>query len=88
MSEMCLFCRKEILCADGRAAQLSYYRTKDESCFGILVQLKKGDTLEQEKVSSLTFSLQIIDMLLELLARNSVTPCTLKEILPELRNKF
>ena len=88
MSEKSVYCKKELLCADGKCAQLSYYQVKEENCYGILVELRKEGNLEQLLVKKLTSSAEKMEQLLALLSQNSVTPCTLEEILRDQGNKF
>ena len=83
-----VFCRKDVLCADGKYAQLSYFRIKKRGCYGVLIELQKGKRKEKGRAEGLTVCPEKLNSLLSILAKNSVTPCTLEEILRDMGNKF
>ena len=88
MSEKSLYCKKELLCGDGESACLNYYLLKEGEQYGILVAMQRGGNMEQVRAKGLTVHAEKIERLLELMSRNSVTPCALEEILRDLGNKF
>lgn len=88
MSERSIFCKKEVLCADGERARISYFRVKKREHYGILVELQKGRKTEQGRAECLTDCPEKLNDLLSILAKNSVTPCTLEEILRDMATNF
>ena len=87
------YCGEEkIICDSGINATLYYYLLEEKSgdcdSFGIEVAMVRSGTWESASVHHITTSAALIDSLLERLKRNTVTPCTLQEIVIEEINKY
>ena len=92
MAKKSFFDTKTVKCDDGVPIRLSYYflRENEGLCnsYGALVEMERGSNWESAAVGKITTSAQKMEKLLELLCRNSVTPCTLREVVLEEMNKF
>ncbi len=92
MAKKSLYDVKSVRCSNGDTALLSYYllREKLGLCysFGALVEMERKGNWESAAVRSITTSPERIQDVLWLLFRNSVTPCTLHEVVLEEINKF
>ncbi len=71
---------------DGTQMRLSYYLLQDENGYGIAVELE-GEK-ERATVSHISGSRQWTKGLLACLSRNTVTPCTLREVVSDALNKI
>ena len=95
MKELILVNTLEVTKENGETFWLRYYRTEtsllNSTYYGVSVEKHHSkpsedeDTfLEKELEAGLTYSLETITGVLELLSKNQVTPCTLINILDEL----
>lgn len=92
MSKQSYFGQTEICLENGRKAKLYYYilHQKWEHCdsYGARIAMQREDDWETASVYHVTTSQVRIRTLLDKLMRNSVTPCTLREIVLEELNKY
>ena len=86
------FGSQEIICDNGQAAQLFYYLLREKcetnDSYGAEVIMKRGESWESASVKNVTTSPAKMEFLVEELCRNTVTPCTLREIIIEELNKY
>lgn len=86
------FDARSIRCDDGRTAELIYYLTWEEAdgCigYGAEVIMHRGGTRDSASVPNITTSKIRMGEILTLLCRNTVTPCTLCEIIAEQMHNF
>ena len=87
------YCGEEkITCDNGINASLYYYLLKEKAgdcdTFGIEVAMVRNGMWESASVHHVTTSAPRIDELINRLKRNTVTPCTLQEIVIEEINKY
>ena len=69
----------------GAPAEACYVLLCGKTGFGIAVELRRdGLPPEREAVADVTVSRTEAELILEKLFRGTVTPCTLRELLPEL----
>lgn len=71
---------------DGTQMRLSYYLLQDKNDYGIAVELE-GEH-EEAAISHISVSRQWTKELLACLSRNTVTPCTLREVVSDALNKI
>ncbi len=92
MTEKHLFATREIPWERGGEGRLWYYALEEQAgCppqFGVLVEMERAGQWESASVPHVTASPERLEEILALLSRNTVTPCTLYEILREEINKF
>ncbi len=81
----------EVWCDNGQTAALQYFllREEDGVCpsYGAEIVLQRGAERESASVRDVTTSQPRGRQLLRLLRRNTVTPCTLWEVLEEALDK-
>lgn len=79
-------------CENGEVALLLYYILEEtlEGCmsYGAEIVMHRGGHRETAAVRHITTSYGRMREILSLLSRNTVTPCTLREIVEEEVNKF
>ena len=78
----------KIICDNGLNATLYYYLLKQNDGFGIEVAMLRSGIWDSASVHHITTSAMRIENLLDCLMRNTVTPCTLQEIVLEEINKY
>lgn len=74
--------REKLLCDNGKSAILCYYLRRDR-CFGVEVELLRGDECVRETLRDLSDDESAVRAILERFARNSVTPVALREVWEE-----
>lgn len=83
---------REISCDNGQEAKLFYYLLREKcetyNSYGAEVIMKRGDLWESASVRNVTTSPARMEYMVEELCRNTVTPCTLQEIILEEMNKY
>ena len=83
---------EKIHCDNGQDAILHYYLLKEKRCnrdsFGVEVAMLRDGKFESAAVHHITTSAARMSLMLDLLKRNTVTPCTLQEIVIEEVNKY
>lgn len=82
-----LFATVDILCDGGIFAALSYFLLHKNGRYGVQVVLCRGGKYEESSAYDLTDSRTTALALLELLRRNTVTPCTLGDVLSDRQEK-
>ena len=77
--------------ADDKIICLSYYILKkeynketNEEEWGIRIEKNDGESFESETISYMTPDFDRLNLIMDILTRNSVTPFSLKEILYEI----
>lgn len=84
------FGARSILCDNGQPAQLLYYLIRDlrEGCtgFGAEVIMHRDGVRSSASALGLTTSRARIREILFTLSENSVTPCSLQDILADMQN--
>lgn len=77
---------------EGERLEINYYRTEELSglcaSYGVLVEVERPGGYESAAVGEITTSLRRIEEILTLLYRNTVTPCTLQEVIWDEIHKF
>ena len=83
---------KHIVCDNGDKAQLYYYLLREKcetyESYGAEIVMKRGENWERASVKNVTTSPARMEFMVEQLCRNTVTPCTLREIILEELNKY
>ena len=84
------FARRRIRCGNGEEATLLYRltaeRTDGRTRYGAEIVMRRGGRTERAAVRDITASCERIRDFLALLSRNTVTPCTLREIVEDALN--
>ncbi len=82
---------RTVRCDNGTEAELLYYLIQEslDGCmgYGVEVIMHREGKRESAAISNVTTSRFRMKELLALLARNTVTPCTLQEVLWEEQHK-
>ena len=77
---------------EGEVLEINYYRMEESAgpcaSYGVLVEVECAGCYESAAVGEITTSLRRIEEILTLLYRNTVTPCTLQEIIWDEIHKF
>ena len=83
---------QKITCDNGQAAELFYYLLREKcethDSYGAEVIMKRGELWESATVRNVTTSPVRMECMVEQLCRNTVTPCSLQEIILEELNKY
>ena len=86
------YAEEEIQLKDGQTARLYYYLLSEDShgceSYGAEVAMERGGFWETATARHITTSSARMRAMIELLRRNTVTPCTLHEIILEEINKY
>ncbi len=87
-----LYAVKSIGCENGQKAKLWYFSLEEpwelSPNFGVVVEMERAGVRESACIRHVTVSPGKIKALLSLLSRNTVTPCTLYEVIQQEINKF
>lgn len=83
---------EEICCENGQTAKLYYYllSEKCDNCdsYGAEIAMERDGVWESAAVRHVTTSSARMQTMIELLQRNTVTPCALHDIMLEELNKY
>ena len=92
MEKKRLFDTCQICCESGQQAKLRYYCLKEVSGFpesyGVLIEMEGEGKWESARAAHITTSFVRIGEILSLLSKNTVTPCTLHEVILDQINNF
>lgn len=81
------FATAGILCDGGYLADLHYFLLRKNDRYGVKIVLRRDGGCEEARADGLTDSHAAVLALLDLLRRNTVTPCTLGDILSDWQEK-
>lgn len=82
------YATESIVCDGGSSADLTYLLLRQNSRYGVRIVLRRNGRSEDASAYGLTASHTTALGLLELLRRNTVTPCALDDVLSELQEEI
>lgn len=78
---------RQMLCENGKAAEVYYYLLREPSGLGAEIVMERAGERESAVVRCVTTSETRMRKLAALLYRNSVTPCALRDVIEDELNK-